>query len=64
MSISEKTKQIAILKRAHNKRVAELTAQYERAVSFDARCDLITARIEAIQAYCAQVSIICHGARS
>jgi hypothetical protein len=64
MTISEKTKQIAILKRAHDKRIADLRAQYEHATAFDKKCDLIAARIEEIQAYCDQVSKICHGSKA
>lgn len=59
--ISEKTKQIAILKRAHDKRMAELTAQYDRATAFDVQCDLVAARIEALLEYSRAVSAICHG---
>lgn len=63
MTISEKTKQIAILKRAHDKRIADLTAQHQQAKLFDKKCDLVAEMIEEIRVYYDQVSEICHGKR-
>ena len=54
----EKTKRIAIARRAMEKKIA-LLQESEKRANFDRNCDLLIARIEAIQAYVAEVSAIC-----
>lgn len=58
MSISEKEQLLALAKARLDETVSKLMDGYEQA-PLSQQCDLLIARIDAIQAYGAEVSAIC-----